>query len=188
LFNTETELIEQLKQGNESAFKFLVKHYQEMILKTCYHFIRDNDEADDIAQDVFIEVYRSIKSFKTQSKLSTWMYRIAVNKSLNAIRKKKQTERLKHIQDFFSFSNVSDQSISPIEHKVEEDEQYSLLLKTIYKLPENQRTAFILNKYDELSYKEVAEIMQTSISSVESLIFRAKKNLQKKLSSSLQKK
>lgn len=183
-FMSDLALVTQLKEGSEIAFRRLVDLHHEKVIQTCYHFVRDQQDADDIAQEVFIEVHRSIEKFREDAKLSTWLYRIAVNKSLNFLRSKKSRERFKRFQDFFTSEKVNEfrdvNSISADE-KIEHEERQSILQNAINKLPESQKIAFTLNKYDELSYNEVAEIMKISLPAVESLIFRAKKGLQKQL-------
>ena len=86
----DTEIIEQLKQGNEKAFRILVENYQKLVVNTCYGMVHNREDAEDIAQDVFVEVYRNVDSFRADAKLSTWLYRIAVNRSLNHIRDNKK--------------------------------------------------------------------------------------------------
>ena len=178
---TDQELVLDLINGSEIAFRRLVDLHHEKVIQTCYNFVRDNQDADDIAQDVFIEVHKSIHKFRKDAKLSTWLYRIAVNKSLNFIRSKKSRERFKRFQDFFASEKEIEfedkQSISAQEY-LEQDERKMILQNAINKLPESQKIAFTLNKYDELSYNEVAEIMNISLSAVESLIFRGRKKLQ----------
>lgn len=177
---TDQALVLQLIDGSEIAFRRLVETHHEKVIQTCYNFVRNNDDADDIAQDVFIEVHKSIHKFREDAKLSTWLYRIAVNKSLNFIRSKKSRERFKRFQDFFSSEKEIEfedkQSLSAQDY-LEQDERKKVLQEAIDKLPESQKIAFTLNKYDDLSYNEVSDIMNISLSAVESLIFRGKKRL-----------
>ncbi len=187
LLMSEQELINALKQGQESAYKTVVNNYQLNVYNTCIGIVNNEDAAKDISQDVFIELFNSINKFRGDSKLSTWLYRIAINKSLNHVRDNKKYSLTKSIQRFFN-SKEKEQNIeitdltaiNPIE-VFEQQEHSSALKKAIEKLPTNQKTAFILKNYDDLSYKEITEIMNISMSAVESLIHRAKKNLQKEL-------
>lgn len=181
---SDIALVAQLKEGSEIAFRRLVDTHHEQVIQTCYHFVRDSEDADDIAQDVFIEVHKSIDKFREDAKLSTWLYRIAVNKSLNFLRSKKSRERFKRFQDFFTSekdNDFHDTGSKTPQELLEQEERKKILQAAIDKLPESQKIAFTLNKYDELSYNEVADIMNVSLSAVESLIFRAKKGLQKQL-------
>ena len=181
----DLQIIEQIKQGNESAFRQLVEQHQKMVVNTCLGLVHDADDADDLAQEVFIEVFNSVHRFRSDSKISTWLYRIAVNKSLNFIRDNKKRKFFKKIEDVFSGRNYtdSDSGLSSEEPDInlQEKQKAAILHKAIDSLPENQRVAFTLNKYEDLSYKEISEVMGISLSSVESLIHRAKKNLQEKL-------
>lgn len=183
---SEAEIIQKLQQGDEKAFKQLVEKYQQLVVNTCFGLVHNNEDAEDIAQDVFIEVHRSISNFRADSKISTWLYRIAVNRSLNFIRDNKRRKMAQSIEDAFSLGKEKLTNIYPgqtesPDAEFENSERADILHKAIDSLPKNQRVAFTLNKYDDLSYKEIAAVMETSISSVESLIHRAKKNLQKKL-------
>jgi RNA polymerase sigma-70 factor (ECF subfamily) len=179
----EREVIEQLKLGSEPAFKMLVETYRKLVVNTCFGLVHNTEDAEDIAQDVFIEVFRSIKNFRADAKLSTWLYRIAVNRSLNHIRDNKQRKW------FQSFDDVVKEKNAQLQHQASENpatdlenrQRANILHEAIGSLPENQRTAFTLNKYEDLSYKEISEVMEMSVSSVESLIHRAKLSLQKKL-------
>lgn len=174
----EKEMIEAILKGDQKAFKLLVDTYQLMVVNTCYAFVHDRDEAEDIAQDVFVQVFESLGKFRFESKLSTWLYRMAVNRSINHC-KSPRGRAIKIDIDSWKQQEVAQSVEMPQQQILEEREQIELLHKAIDKLPENQRTALILNKYEELSYKEIADVMGVSLSSVESLLFRAKNNLEK---------
>ena len=174
----EQGLLNSLQRKDEAAFRELVSTYREMIVSTCYGFLRNQQDAEDVAQEVFIQVYRSISSFRGESKLTTWMYRIAVNRCLNRLRSTK-SQFLVSIDEVFEASGPSD-TRSPF-HSLENKERGEFLQRAINKLPENQRTAFVLSKYEGLANKKIAEIMEMSLSAIEALLNRAKKNLQKLL-------
>ncbi len=177
-------LIDKILEGDQLAFKELVEKYQTMVINTCIGFLHDKQDAEDISQEVFIEVFASLRKFRKEAKLSTWMYRIAVNKSLNFLRSKKRRQWIQNLEDVLGM-NRQDQK-QPIEMRnpaidLEMQEEALLLHNAINSLSENQRIAFTLNKYEDLPYSEISEIMRVSLSSVESLIHRAKLNLQQKL-------
>ncbi len=184
-------IIEKIIEGNQQAFRELVDNYQDKVISTCNSFVHNIEDAEDIAQDVFVEVYQSIKKFRGDAKISTWLHRIAVNKSLNHLRKNKKNSVLKSIDSFYNNNGgpidknenleIEDSKTSQSEHNIENKERAEILHNAINSLAKNQRIAFNLNKYDDLSYKEIAEVMNISLSSVESLLHRAKMNLQKKL-------
>ncbi|WP_319591489.1 sigma-70 family RNA polymerase sigma factor [uncultured Draconibacterium sp.] len=183
---SDTEIIEQLKQGNQLAFKKLVDTHQKLVVNTCYGLVQNREDAEDVAQEVFVEVYRNIEKFRSDSKLSTWLYRIAVNRSLNHIRDNKKHKWFQGFDDEEAAANKdllrakTADSDEP-EYDLENKQRALILKEAINSLPKNQKVAFTLSKYEELSYHEIAEVMDLSVSSVESLLFRAKKGLQKKL-------
>ncbi|PKP33697.1 MAG: RNA polymerase subunit sigma-70 [Bacteroidetes bacterium HGW-Bacteroidetes-17] len=180
---SESNLVEDVKRKDHAAFKKLVDQYQEMVLNTCYGFVHDIDDAKDLTQEVFIKIYDSIHKFRGDAKLSTWIYRISVNKSLNFIRAAKKVK----ITDLDALSNSRDLKLR-VHHEseladieMEREQRSRILFKAIDSLNENQRIAFSLNKLEDVSYNEIGEIMNISLPAVESLIHRAKLNLQKKL-------
>jgi RNA polymerase sigma-70 factor, ECF subfamily len=182
---TEQELISGILANNREAIRLLVTTYQKRVIKTAYYFVSDMQDAEDLSQEVFLEVIRSIRRYQRRSSLYTWIYRITVNKSMDHLRKQNSRKFILKVGNFLGFSEHESGSVK-VEHALssseqEEKEKRKILETAILSLAENQRIAFTLSKYDELSYKEISEIMNLSLSSVESLIHRAKINLQKKL-------
>ncbi len=181
----EENLIRLLQKGDENSFRFVYDQNQKTVINICYRFVGDRETAEDLTQDVFIEVFRSVKHFRKDAKLSTWIYRIATSKSIDYIRSRKSKKRFAFLTSINDDEKIRNSLPAPgnlnPEKKLTDKETKEILFKTINSLPENQRIAFTLSKYDELSYKEIAEIMETTLASVESLIHRAKKNLEKKL-------
>ena len=179
----ESDFIEQLQSGNTSTFQRLMEVYGRTVYNTCLNFLQSAEDAEDITQEVFISVHLSIHNFKNDSKLTTWIYRIAVTKSLDAIRMKKRKKRFGIMRSMFQEANNEPIFDKPnFEHPgvlLENKERAAILFKAIDKLPDNQKAAFILNKIEQLSYNAVAAVLESSVSSVESLLFRAKKNLQR---------
>ncbi len=186
----DQELILQITQHNDhNAFALLVDKYQKLVVNTCRGFVNNYADAEDLAQEVFIELFESLPEFRHESKLSTWIYRIAVNKSLNHIRKKKRENIFSSFASIFETTDKSQSmeivdpgTTNEADKEINATELHKTLKTAINKLPKNQKIAFILSKYQDLSYKEIAEVMDLSISSVESLLFRAKVNLQELLS------
>ena len=182
----QEEFIENLRSGNQAAFSLLIDDYQQKVFHTCISFVPNKEDAEDIAQEVFLEVYKSIGKFKGNSKLSTWIYKICTNKCLEFIRKKNAKKRFVFIQrilgneiplDKTNFFTEFNHPGILLEHK-ERSETIYLAINT---LPESQKIVFTLAKLDGKTYQEIVEITGKSMSSVESIMFRAKKNLQKKL-------
>ena len=181
---TESELIIALKSGDQAAFRQLIENNQVSLLKVCRGFLHNESDAADIVQETFIEVFQSVSNFREEAKLSTWLYRIAVNKCLNLIRKRK-FNNLVRLDMLFAAKNNPLQEIideNPLPgNSLENRERNRYIKKTVDQLPPNQRIAFILNKYQDLAYKEIAAVMGISVASVESLLHRAKLNVQRKL-------
>lgn len=178
----EKQLIQLLKEGNNQAFRAIVDQWKDMVYNTCLGILQQVTEAEDVTQEVFVQVYESIHNFKGDSKFSTWLYRIAVTKSLDQLRKKKRKKRFGFVQSLFGNNEEELNLTENFYHPgiaMENKERAAMLFKAIEKLPENQRVAFVLHKVEGQSYMEIAEIMDVSLSSIESLMHRAKMNLRK---------
>ncbi len=172
--------IEALKAGNQRAYQQLVKQFSRPVLNTCLYLLQNKEEAEDTTQEIFLTVYQSIHFFKGESKLSTWIYRIAINKCQELIRYKKRKKRFGiHISILNPIVSIKTDAPDEVLHK---DERRTIFLKALSLLPENQQIAYTLHNMEDLSYQEIAESMEMSLSAVESLIFRAKQNLKKHLS------
>lgn len=180
----ERLLVDQLKKGDETAFKTIVETWQNMVYNTALGIVQNAEDAEDIAQEVFVQVYQSIGTFKGESKFSTWLYRITVTKSLDHERKKKRKKRFAFVKSLFGDQNEAIVNPPDFHHPgvaLDNKEDAAVLFRAIAELPENQRIAFTLNKVEGLSYQEVSDVMKTTVSSVESLMHRAKNNLKKNL-------
>ncbi|SDR80711.1 RNA polymerase sigma-70 factor, ECF subfamily [Polaribacter sp. KT25b] len=182
----EKSFIKDLRAGKQTAYSQLLDDYQQKVFGTCISFVPNREDAEDIAQEVFLEVFKSISSFKGDSKLSTWIYRIATNKSLEFIRKKNTKKRFAFMQTIMGNEIPIDKTsyFTEFDHPgilLENKEKSATIFKAIHTLPENQRVIFTLAKIDGKSYQEIVEITGKSLSSVESILFRAKKGLQVKL-------
>ena len=181
----QDELIQNLKSGSEDAFKTLVESYSKMVTAVSMNFLRNEEDARDTAQEVFVEIFRSIKNFREKSNLSTWIYRIAVTKSLDLIRKQKRIKRFGIVKRILHTDEAGEQVIltssdNP-DSELDSSERAGILKSALDTLPENQRIAMTLSKIEGFSNPEIAEIMKTSISAVESLIHRGRKNLKNSL-------
>ena len=182
---TEPELVDGLISQNNKAIEYLVNIYQKNVIKTAYYFVANMEDAEDLSQEVFLEILKSISRYKKNASLYTWIYRITVNKSLDHLRRQKKRNIFQTVGSFVRVSSDGikrdDNKLAAMDTRHEDIENRKILDNAVNSLPENQKIAFILNKYEEMTYKEIAEIMDLSLSSVESLIHRAKLNLQKKL-------
>ena len=175
----ETQFISALKSRNKDAFAELVSAHQKTVLNICYRFLLNKEDAEDIAQEVFIEVYHSINKFRGESTLSTWIYRIATTKSLDEIKRKNRQKRITSFGELLGLEQITNWMVGKDrpDQILEDEEDISLLMEALNKLPESQRIALTLSKVEGHSNTEVAEIMETTLTAVDSLIYRAKQNL-----------
>ncbi|RAR70829.1 RNA polymerase sigma factor [Flavobacterium aciduliphilum] len=179
----EKEIIAQLKKNDDKAFQLLVDLFSKKVYNTCIGMLQNMEDAEDVTQEIFITIHLNIHQFKAESSLSTWIYRISVNKCLETIRSRNRRKRFGVFKSIFSsdgekaLENHSDFVHPGIQ--MENKERAAILFQAIDLLPEQQRTAYVLHKLEQVSYNEIAEIMNVSLSAVESLLFRAKQNLKK---------
>ena len=177
----ERELIQLLRERNESAFKQVVEQYRNKVFGTIWNILQDREEAEDSTQEVFIRVFESISSFKEEASLSTWIYRIAVRKALDKLRRKKARLRLHHwLPWWMPQEKRSEGEIHP-GISVESKEKMLKLYKAMDSLPERQRLALTLIKIQGMTYEETSRVMLQGIKAIESLVSRGKVNLEKKL-------
>ncbi len=168
------------------SFESIFFENKDKVFNTVLSLLQNQADAEDVTQEVFVTVHETFKDFRAQSKISTWVYRIAVNKSLDFLKAKKTNKRTGFIVSIFGDKPES-RSAFDIPNFIhpgvvtERREQAAILFKAINKLPDNQKVAFNLSKIEGLSYLEISEVMQISIPSVESLLFRARQNLQTSL-------
>jgi RNA polymerase sigma-70 factor, ECF subfamily len=184
----DNEIIQQILQGDRNLYRILVEKYQPMVFRACMGFMHNKDDADDLTQEIFIQAYQSLAKFKGDASFSTWIYRIAVNASLNKVRKTSKSNLLQRFESFLGGDKPRIFEIPIPENENPENilignEHCEWVQKALNSLPENQRTAIVLSKYEDLPQKEIAEIMETTEGAVEALIQRAKANLRGKLSS-----
>ncbi len=178
----QPELIERINSGDRSVFAEIVDQWQKMVYNTALSIVQLEQDAEDITQDVFIDVFEKLGQFRGESKLGTWIYRITVNRSLDFEKKKKRQKNGGLLRQIFSVK-AEDEPVN-FNHPgvvLDNKEKAAALFKALKKLPESQRVAFTLHKIEGLPYQEVAEIMQTSLYAVESLMVRAKSGLKKNL-------
>jgi len=187
----QTELIFLLQQGDESAFRQLVDAYEGMVYNTVLSIVQNEADADDVTQEVFVQVYQSVHTFKGDAKFSTWLYRVAVSKSLDHLKRKKRKKRFAFVQGLFGSTGEAVADPPDFNHPgivLENKEQAGELFRALEQLPENQRVAFTLHKLEGVSYQKIAAILNTSLYAVESLMGRAKNNLKKLLKDYYEKK
>lgn len=180
---TEDDLVLQLRLHNEAAFKWLVEAYKDKIFNSVFNILQDSYEAEDATQETFIQVFASIHLFKQHCALSTWIHTIAIRKALEKLRKQKVKQKINNLLAL-NFLNKNSFSNAVFDHPgiaLENKEKAAILFKAMASLPEKQKIAFSLIKVEGLSYTDASNIMLQSIKAIESLVSRAKVNLQKKL-------
>lgn len=183
----EKKFIQKLKNRDREAFDKLVREYKDRLLNVCYGYIKNVDDAEDLTQEVFVEVFRTISNFKEESSLFTWMYRIAISRSLDELKKRNSLKRAAFFEKRIR-SEAADLEMSQTasdlptpEEDLTQKQQQKFIQDCLNVLPETQRTAFVLSQQDGVSYKEIASIMNKSLSSIESLVHRSKQNLRKSM-------
>jgi len=175
----DKQLVDNLIQGDEKSFRIMVDQYRQTVVNVCFRIMLNTEDAEDIAQEVFIEVFFSIKKFRGASKLSTWIHRIAVSKCLDEIKKRSRKKRIA----MFGKSTGLDEVVHWLsgndfaDNQIIHSEELEKLNIALNKLPEKQRIALALSKIEGLSNTEISEILEKSVSSIDSLVFRAKQNL-----------
>jgi len=175
MLDPDAKLMLQFKKGDKSCFEQLMKKYKSRVINMIYQFIGDRDEAEDLAIEVFLRVYKSAENYQAISKFSTYLYKITANLCINELKKRKR-----HRVISLNTSLLSDKLSSPLSI-LERKEKNALIKKMIDALPPRQRMALILQIYEELSYKEISTVLGCSAKGVERLLYRAKLNLRRKL-------
>lgn len=181
---TDAELVAQLQQGSEVAFRTLVARYQARVYQTALSLLRSPEEAEDVAQEVFVEVYQTINDFRGEAALSTWLYRLATSRALKHRRWSQAKKRFAHLTSLFGLDNQVLHELPDYAHPqalLEGEQLLRLLLDHIGRLPAKQQVAFTLRHEQELSYEEIAAVLATTVPAVESLLFRARQKLQQYL-------
>lgn len=176
---SEIDLVIRIKSGQRNAVNELVSRYSHRVMNTCHKFLLNKEDAEDISQEVFLEVFQSIHSFRADAALSTWIYRIAVTKCMDEIKKRKRKKRISSIGKILHLDEVTELLIGSLrtDQNLMQKEQMGHIMKSLDKLPDNQRIAFTLSKIEGYSNKEIAEIMNTNTTQVESFIHRGKQKL-----------
>jgi RNA polymerase sigma-70 factor (ECF subfamily) len=179
------ELMVRVAEGDEDAFETLVRRHQTSILNLIYRFIGDRTPAKDLAQEVFIRVWQAAKTYRPEAKFTTWLYRITANLCFNELKSARRKKWLQFHRFRDNLENTVEETLVDATPSPEDillaKERSRQIADALQSLPENQRMALILKRYDDLSYQEIAKVIGCSVSAVESLLVRAKRTLQEKL-------
>jgi RNA polymerase sigma-70 factor (ECF subfamily) len=186
---SDVQLMLDVKAGDEQSFELLLQRYRTPLVNFLYRMVRAREEAEDLAQEVFLRVYRARKDYVPSAKFTTWLFRIATNLALNSVRDNRH-QRMEISLDAPVTVDSEDGDEKPldiaekhpnIEQHLVEEERKKMIRHSIDKLPEKQRAAVLLHKYQELDYGDIAKILECSESALKSLLFRAYETLRVEL-------
>ncbi len=178
----EAKIMTEVAEGDLSAFRTIVELHHKPLISFIARFTGDRDSAEDIAQEVFLRVFKAAKDYKPQAKFRTWLFTIATNLCLNEIRTNKNRPGIVDLTNLNEqeYPIVAPEASSP-QKAAENTELSAAVREAIRNLPENQRITILLREYNDFSYKEISKIMGLSTSAVESLLQRARQSLKKQL-------
>jgi RNA polymerase sigma-70 factor (ECF subfamily) len=184
----ETNLIERVCSGDIYAFQEIVERYKKKIYYIAFDIVGDFHEAEDISQEVFIKMYRALNRFRKDAKMSSWLYQIAVNTSIDSLRRKKAKPRI-NVEDIEQVG-VKEQALRSVNPEADPERRAVATLMqdhidlALDKITPQERAVFVMRHYNEFKIREIAEVLEVSSGTVKSLLFRALKKLRKELSSS----
>lgn len=179
------KLIREIGKNNDVAFGILIKKYEKLVYNTAYKLLQNSADAEDVSQEVFLKVYTSIDQLKDEKNLCAWLFKISYNSSISFLRKKNPAKPQQKTDS--EFNDLAEPLISKFidqqtpAHTLEQKEAAEELFKAIEKLPDMQKQVFLKHKFENFSHKEICESFNLTSGAVESLIYRAKLNLQKSL-------
>lgn len=165
--------IEKVKQGDRSAFSFIVTQYQDLVFSLALQMLKNSDDAEDMAQEIFIKVYKSLNQFKGTSKFSTWLYRISYNMIISSLRKKNKIQ----VTDEDSQLERNSDAVLQETDKLEEDMDVTFLQSAIQTLEDEERVLITLHYFKEQSVEDMAKITGLSLSNVKVKLFRIRKKM-----------
>jgi RNA polymerase sigma-70 factor (ECF subfamily) len=184
---TDVQLMLDVKAGDEQSFELLLRKYRTPLVNFLYRMVRDTAVAEDLAQEVFLRVYRAREEYAPSAKFTTWMFRIATNLALNSVRDNRH-RRMEISMDQSVDSGEEDarplevaDRAPTVEQELVARSRAEMIMRAIHSLPEKQRAAVLLHKYQELDYDEIARVLECSESALKSLLFRAYETLRVEL-------
>jgi RNA polymerase sigma-70 factor, ECF subfamily len=183
---SDAEIMLRVREGDDSGFSILIEKYRNQIVHFMFRMSRNQAVAEELAQEVFLRVYRSRQTYRAEAKFSTWLYRIATNLGVNHARDTKYERTAQNVYldqpdpETGTSPDVADSSLS-VEQELVRDERMQAIRKHVMALPERQRSAVLMHKYQEMDYKEIGEVLKLSESATKSLLFRAYQTLRENL-------
>jgi len=187
MVRSDVQLMLGVKQGDEVSFELLLQRYRRPLCHFLNRMVRDAAQAEDLAQEVFLRVYRARREYEPSAKFTTWLFRIATNLALNSIRDGRHRQSEVSLDAPAEGEDGSEISVEVadgtpvVEEQLVERDRMAVVRKAIFALPEKQRAAVLLHKYQELDYDEIARILGCSVSALKSLLFRAYETLRVEL-------
>ena len=183
---SDVQLMLDVKAGDDSSFDFLLQKYRSPLVNFLYRMVRDRATAEDLAQDVFLRVYRARKEYIPRAKFTTWLFRIATNLALNSVRDNRHEKMAVSLDAPAGDEEDSAPRDLParemrIDQRLLERDRIAFIQRAIASLPEKQRAAVLLHKYEEMDYAEIAKILDCTEAALKSLLFRAYENLRVQL-------
>ena len=186
MIRSDVELMLQVKAGDDESFNLLLQKYRTPLVNFLFRMVREKATAEDLAQEVFLRVYRARKQYSPSAKFTTWMFRIATNLALNSVR----DNRYRRMEMSLDASSSDGEDAAPrelpardkrIDEYILEQDRSDFIRRAIFSLPEKQRVAILLHKYEEMDYGDIAKILECSESALKSLLFRAYETLRVEL-------
>ena len=183
---SDAEIMLRVREGDDSGFSILIEKYRKQIVHFMFRMSRNQAVAEELAQEVFLRVYRSRQTYRAEAKFSTWLYRIATNLGVNHARDTKHERTAQNVYldqpdpETGTTPDVADSTVS-VEQKLVREERMNAIRKHVMALPERQRSAVLMHKYQEMDYKEIGEVLKLSESATKSLLFRAYQTLRENL-------
>jgi RNA polymerase sigma-70 factor (ECF subfamily) len=183
---SDAEIMLRVREGDDSGFSILIEKYRKQIVHFMFRMSRNQAVAEELAQEVFLRVYRSRQTYRAEAKFSTWLYRIATNLGVNHARDTKYERTAQNVYldqpdpETGTSPDVADSTLS-VEQELVREERMNAIRKHVMALPERQRSAVLMHKYQEMDYKEIGEVLKLSESATKSLLFRAYQTLRENL-------
>jgi len=179
---SDSDLVREVRDGNRQAFTELMRRYQKRVYWLARRIVTDHDDADDVVQETFVKAYLALGDFRGDAGFFTWLYRIAVNLSLNTVRKRQVMNYLRESDLLSKVLPATDDPSATLEYR----ELESALQRAVATLPEKQKAVFVLRFYDELSYEEIAKILKTSVGGLKANYFHALRKVQEYMRNEIQ--
>lgn len=183
---TDAEIMLRVREGDDVCFNYLIEKYRNPIIHFMYRMVHNQAVAEELAQEVFLRVYRSRQTYRAEARFSTWLYRIATNLGVNHAR---DTKHEKGVQSVYLDESDPETGTTPdvadsrpnIEHDLLKDERLRAIRQHVMALPERQRMAVLMHKYQDMDYKQIGDVLKLSESATKSLLFRAYQTLRERL-------